>query len=206
MTSGMDIAIDNLKTGLNEIKSRLTEYRRLGLDTKIAELKAMNIPYKIKLAEATLSYKDIERVSMIINNVNEELDEAKGKGNEDFGKGAEKEIADYRSNVEKKDKGVAYNYSESEVMKTTERLINEAKDNIGKGDYYGALHNYIEMREIYKYLPKELKKPIYMSIMEIYREVLKSGIIQPKENIPEEPNRKVNIFKKIFSLTATDNK
>ena len=44
-----DEEIEKLKTELNEVRLKLSELRKKGMDTKIIELKFMNYPNKIKL-------------------------------------------------------------------------------------------------------------------------------------------------------------
>ena len=73
MSNGFELTLENLKTELCNITLKISELRKAGLDTKIAELKAMNLPYKIKLAEATKSYKDIEKINSALEDVKSEL-------------------------------------------------------------------------------------------------------------------------------------
>ena len=94
-------------------------YRKSGFDTKIAELKFMNLPYKVRLAEVTKNYRDIENVNSMLNSVHEELEEVKRQGNDSFDKGVRKEIEKYESFLEKKESGEVYkDYSHSEIMKS----------------------------------------------------------------------------------------
>lgn len=73
MSNGIDISIENLKTELRNISLKISECRKAGLDTKIAELKVMNIPYKIQFAEVTKGYKDIEKVNSMLEDVKNEI-------------------------------------------------------------------------------------------------------------------------------------
>ena len=73
MSSDIDKEIENLKADLNNLKLKLSECRKNGSDTKIAELKLMNVPFKIKLVEATQSYKDIDMVKKMLEDVKREL-------------------------------------------------------------------------------------------------------------------------------------
>jgi hypothetical protein len=73
MSNGIEMTIENLKRELNDIQLKLSECRKNGLDTKIAELKVMNIPHKIKLVEVTQSYKDIEKINNMLEDVKNEM-------------------------------------------------------------------------------------------------------------------------------------
>ena len=75
MAEGIDLAIENLKEKLNEIKQKMSQCRKKGLDTKIAELKAMAIPSKIRMAEATKDSKDIQKINEMLNYAKVEIDD-----------------------------------------------------------------------------------------------------------------------------------
>lgn len=74
MAEGIDLTIESLKEQLIGLKQRISQLRKKGLDTKIAELKAMAIPPKIKLAEATRDYKDVEKANKLVNDATSEVD------------------------------------------------------------------------------------------------------------------------------------
>ena len=73
MSNGIDKSIENLKTELRNVSLKLSELRKSGVDTKIAELKVMNIPFKIKLVEETKNYKDIEKINIMLEDVKSEI-------------------------------------------------------------------------------------------------------------------------------------
>ena len=201
MENNVNASIENLKNELNDVKSKLSEYRKKGFDTKIADLKMMNLPFKIRLAEATQSYKDIEKVNYMIKSVYEELEDIKNQQVQDIDKDAKKKVEQFKSFVEKKESGEVYKeYSHSEFMEETEKLINDAISSINNGDYYKALHNYLDIRDIYQYLPKELKKPVYYKVLEIYRKILNSGIIKTGNASADAGKAKTNVFKKLFGF------
>ena len=61
MASGFDMTIESLKEELLEIKQRLSQYRKKGIETKIVELRIANIPSKIKMIEVTRDLKDVQK-------------------------------------------------------------------------------------------------------------------------------------------------
>lgn len=74
MDEGIDLTIEDLKMQLNEIKQRISQFRRRGLDTKIAELKVILIPSKIRIVELTREYKDVQKISNMLNDAKAELE------------------------------------------------------------------------------------------------------------------------------------
>ena len=75
MTEGMDLTIENLKSQLNDLKQKISLYRKKGINTKIAELKLMAIPAKIKMLEATRDLRDAQKSMKLIQDANAELEE-----------------------------------------------------------------------------------------------------------------------------------
>jgi hypothetical protein len=201
MTSGADMAIESLRTELDSVRLKISDYRKRGFDTKIAELKVMNLPYKIKFAEASQSIIDIEKANVILSSVNEELKEIENQSTEDLNKDAIKQVEEYKTFIEKKESGEIYkDYSQSKIMKTTEQLIVDANENLDNNRYEEALHNYLELREIYKYLPMELKKPVYYDTINIYKRILNSGIIKISSAKESKGNSKINMFQRLFEF------
>ena len=74
MDEGIDLAIENLKGQLNEARQKISQSRKKGLDTKIAEIKLMAIPSKIKMVEITKDFKDVQKIIEMLNNVKIEID------------------------------------------------------------------------------------------------------------------------------------
>ena len=75
MAEGTDLEIEKLKEQFSEIKQKISQCRKRGFDTKIAELKAMAIPSKIKMAEATKDSKDIQKINEMLNYAKVEIDD-----------------------------------------------------------------------------------------------------------------------------------
>jgi uncharacterized protein YydD (DUF2326 family) len=67
--------IEELKWEYSKIKEDLAVFRKSGKDVKVAELRAMQIPLKIKLAEITKLQKDVDKAEAIVKAVQSELGE-----------------------------------------------------------------------------------------------------------------------------------
>lgn len=74
MSDAIDLTIENLKSQLNSIKQRISQCRKKGLYTKIAELKITSIPSKIMMAEATKDFKDAQKVSRLLSDAAVEVE------------------------------------------------------------------------------------------------------------------------------------
>jgi hypothetical protein len=146
MSNGIDIAIENLKTGLNDIKLKISEYRKIGLDTKIAELKVMNLPYKIKLAETTKSYKDIEKVNSMLEDVKNEIE-----------------------SIENVNKPSLNNNNLSQIS----ILIDKINKAIDETKLSKAKNYYLEAVELYKSLKISKKKEVFAKLNEIRNKLAK---------------------------------
>jgi hypothetical protein len=72
----MDVAkeIESLREALDDLKRELTEVRKEGKDTKIAELFIMTIPSKLQYAEVSYDRKDIDNVRKLLEKAKEELE------------------------------------------------------------------------------------------------------------------------------------
>jgi hypothetical protein len=68
--------IATMKEELEELKRDLAEARKLGKDTKIAELIVMAIPSKLRYAEITGERKDIGKVKSLLKNARDEIESA----------------------------------------------------------------------------------------------------------------------------------
>ena len=72
---GIDIAIESFKENLNDLKIRLSQLRKKGINAKIAELRIMQIPAKIKMAEITKENKDAQKIMVLLNAAKQEIEE-----------------------------------------------------------------------------------------------------------------------------------
>ncbi len=71
--------LEELKWEYSKIREDLAAFRKKDKDVKIAELKAMFIPSKIKYAEITKAQKDIDKIEVFIKEVQNELSEVAEK-------------------------------------------------------------------------------------------------------------------------------
>ncbi|MBN2454500.1 hypothetical protein JXB11_03055 [Candidatus Woesearchaeota archaeon] len=67
--------IEGLKAELNELKSAISQLSKKGNDVFIAQLKTMNIPSKIKMAEATQADKDLAAAKRLLADARKEIPE-----------------------------------------------------------------------------------------------------------------------------------
>src|SRR3989338_6756051 len=139
MTSGVDLAIENLKMELNNVKLKLSECRKNGLDTKIAELKIMNIAPKINFAEVTKSYKDIEKINNMLNDAKMEIES----------------MAPDSSN--------AANISPNNLKEIGD-LINKINKALSNNRLQEAKNYYLESVILYKKLKNEDKKEVFKKL------------------------------------------
>ncbi len=179
--------IDKLNSEFYEIKQKMSELRKAGIDVKIAEFKSANIPSKIDMIKITKDNKDIEKIKNMIQEVRQELEEAEGQ--------KEEENIDYSKSYD--------DYSNIEIIKRARELISDGRKNIEQKDYQGALDNYAELREIYNYLPMNLKRPIYKEIHDIYKRIINSGYIKIKEEEKKKELEKISKKKNIFGFFSS---
>jgi hypothetical protein len=66
MNQNIDKQIEFFKKYFEGLKKLITESRKKGLDTKIAELRMMNIPFKIQYLEITKSKADAKKVKRLL--------------------------------------------------------------------------------------------------------------------------------------------
>lgn len=133
----MTEAIEILKAELNRLKADISVRRKGGADTLIAELKTANIASKIKMAEATLSLKDIRVARNLITE-------------------AWKEVPKESFN----------NYSD-ELLLQMRADIAKAKKDIAVGNKKEAEKIYQKMASVYPLLSLEHKREILPECKEI---------------------------------------
>jgi hypothetical protein len=147
--SGIDLAIDNLKAQVAELKQQFSQARKRGLDVSLPYLKFMNLPSKVGLAEATKSLQDIKQVSMMIEEVRGELDAA-----------------------EKQEKIKAKAHDGKNYVQRMDMLFTEAAKELRERNLAHVLKIYAEIRGLYPFVPEELKKGTYQRCMELYNSLL----------------------------------
>lgn len=70
---GIDLSIENLKEQLAEIKQKISLLRRKGIDMRIADLRLMSLPSKIKMAEITKDYKDVQKINSMLDSARDDI-------------------------------------------------------------------------------------------------------------------------------------
>ena len=141
MAEGMDLAIESLKEQLNDIKAKISICRKKGMDTKVAELKIMAVPSKIKMIEVTKDYKDVQKVSSMLDNARAEIEST------------EKEGLNSENEISKSD-GLQEIF---DLMKSTSMLLNEKR--VKDAKIY-----YLKCVDIYKKLPEEDKRKAFKKL------------------------------------------
>lgn len=179
MTSIENI-IEDMRNRLEKIQARLTELRKKGYDTSIAELKVTNIPSKIKILEVTEREHDIGLVNELISDLILEIEDIQTE--KDKSKSFHEEVKQEinkalerhqeSASIMNREEG-SWDYSSMEIVKRTKKLIEESYNYIEENDYDGALNNYKEIQGIYKFLPHQLKEAVYNQCIEIYQNIIK---------------------------------
>ena len=146
MSNGFDLTIENLKTELHNIRLKISELRKAGLDAKIAELKAMSLPYKIQLAEATKSYKDIEKINIMLEDVKKEI-----------------------GSMENADKTGINSDNLNQII----ILIGKINKSISSIKLDEARHYYFGAVELYKSLKAGEKKEVFAKLNEVWGKLAK---------------------------------
>ncbi|MFH1398753.1 MAG: hypothetical protein ABIG95_01420 [Candidatus Woesearchaeota archaeon] len=65
--------IEFLKRYLEGLQKTVSEARKMGLDTKMAELRLIGLENKIKYAEVSLDAQDIRKVKILLARVEQEI-------------------------------------------------------------------------------------------------------------------------------------
>ena len=69
--------IEEMKRILKELKGEISQLRKKGVDMGIAELKIINIPSKIQMAEITKKSDDLIKVRQLLAEAKKEIESAK---------------------------------------------------------------------------------------------------------------------------------
>ena len=144
MVEGIDLTIENLKEQLNEIKQRISQCRKKGLDTKIAELKMMLIPSKINMVEITRDYKEVQKINNMLNDAKAELE-----------------------NIEKESLNSGNETSEDNRLKDIYILIEKIEELLNENKIKEAKDNYLKCINFYKNLPESSKKEIFERLSDL---------------------------------------
>ena len=134
---GIDMAIETMRIKLADIKSKISQCRKKGFDTKIAELRIAGIPARIKLLEATREIKEVSVISLMLQDAAAETDEAEKNG-------------------EEQKKNVEYDLLVEQIIEAADSGLEELKyHNINK-----AKECYTNALGKYNSLPDERKKEV----------------------------------------------
>ena len=77
ITRNLDKQIEFYKKYLEGLNKLIAKARKHGLDTKIAELRMMNIPHKIKYLEVTRDKADAKKVKKLLAKLEREIPRVK---------------------------------------------------------------------------------------------------------------------------------
>ncbi len=149
--SGVDMAIENLKAQVGDLKQQFSEARKQGFDVSLPYLKFLNLPSKVGIVESTKSLQDVHQLSQLIAEVKADLESAKKSAEE---------------STKRNDEG---NY-----LQRAELLAKEAAEAMQKNNRERLMKIYIEIRGLYPFLPDEAKKEMYKRSLEIYHALQKA--------------------------------
>ena len=144
MVEGIDLTIENLKMQLNEIKQKISLCRKRGLDTKIAELKMMLIPSKIKMIEITRDYKEVQKINNMLNDAKAELE-----------------------TIEKESLNSVNETSKDNQLKDIYILIEKIEELLNENKIKEAKDNYLKCINFYKNLPENSKKELFERLSDL---------------------------------------
>jgi len=147
--SGIDLAIDNLKNQVNDLRQQFSLARKKGIDVSIAHMKFLNLPAKIGVAEATKSLQDIKKANIQLEDVKKELEEA-------------------QHDQAKKQK----QHDDKNYMQKVQQLFSQADEASSKKDWQQMLKIYVEIRGLYPFVPDAVKKETYKRSLELYNTLL----------------------------------
>jgi Rieske Fe-S protein len=118
--------IDKLKDDFIEMQQKVSELRKSGKYTKIAELIVLDIPSKIKMAQITQEDKDISAIQRSIKDIREEVNLISRKSEFDLIHSTIKEAFENLRKDEKKKAIEKYN----EIMKIYPLLTKSLKKTV----------------------------------------------------------------------------
>ena len=145
MVEGIDISIEDMKQSVLDMKLKLTEFRKKGKYTKIAEMKMGLINSKIKMVEVTREIKDVMKVNKIIDDAKNEI---KFIGNDGYK--VQDEIDPFL-----------------EIIK----MISQIDKSIKSGRKKDAVEIYNNAQNLYKSVQDEYKKEVFLRLNEIHKKL-----------------------------------
>ncbi len=76
MPEGIDMTLDDLKNQLNDVRQGISFLRKKGAHTAFVEMKIASIPAKIKYVEVTRDFKDVQKVTSLMEEAKSEIKDA----------------------------------------------------------------------------------------------------------------------------------
>ena len=93
-------SLESIKAQVDNLKKSISSLRKSGKDVEIVSLKMLDVPYKIKVVEATKDPKDLNKLKDMILDIEKEIEEAKNKADDDLFSNAD--VEDENVNGDKK--------------------------------------------------------------------------------------------------------
>ncbi|MFH0978151.1 MAG: hypothetical protein V1837_02500 [Candidatus Woesearchaeota archaeon] len=164
------------------LRERLSQNRKLGMDTKIADLKLMSVAPKIQMAAITSERRDLEVVQRLLSEIESEMKQLRKE--QRFEDVLSKVAVEERERLDKSESPVEYlKLSQDEIIDKTNKLINQAIEFLDKAEFEKVYPIYVEIQGIYKYLPKDLKQEVFTQAILIYRRLRTSDIFKKKSRL-----------------------
>ncbi|MCK5281912.1 MAG: hypothetical protein KAK00_00750 [Nanoarchaeota archaeon] len=190
---------DELNSKLKELKNEISQMRKKGINVKIAEMKIMNIPSKIRIAEITNEKESNMKVEQLLDDVEKEIESTKiengikiEKKNVEINiEGLEEELSGAIENKKEIDREELRNELRGELNKEQKKgedekearkkeypeeqireLINKAGKHIEAKEKQEADTYYAKIMQAYKGLPKELKEKFLKDCLEIRNKLI----------------------------------
>ena len=145
MVEGIDIAIENLKSQLLDLKQRLSQCRKKGVETTIADLKLTSVPSKIRMVEVTRNLKDVQKAASMLNDAKTETEELEKQAREAKG----------------------YQPDEDEESKAMSYLLEELEDRVKRKEKDEAAKYYMKCFKLYSSMKPENKKKVFNKLNEL---------------------------------------
>jgi hypothetical protein len=162
------------------LKERVSDARKQGMNTRIPEVKLMNIQSKIKMAEVSGLQKDIDKVKNALADIESEMKLLRKE--QDFEQTLRQTADSERERLKQEERQTSYlRLSQKEIVDKTNKLIKTANEYLDTKKSEKVYPVYKEIQEIYKYLPKELKREVYQDSIAIFNELRQSGIFEVKK-------------------------
>ncbi len=129
----VEAELQSLADEFQELKARMSDLRKNGKDTRIAELMALDFTPRLRMAKVTYESKDINKIKQLLQDITTELKEA--------------------------EEGSEFDHAME--------LIREAYEYIREGKLMEASVAYSAIVRLYKKMPGDLKRTLYLAGLDI---------------------------------------